>query len=377
MRKRLRKILLLLGLIAVLLAGWIGFNTYSVWRDYLSGPPVAFLENDDVALGLYPGDYRSAGVFTNDDLCAVTPVDSIERLRAVLKRSGVRGTFFVIPNHLGENPLRPRDPRVELLEKLRWDGHEIAQHGYAHYCEKNRGRGVNMGAEMLFLNVEEQIERLEKGREILTDLGFPPRGHRCPCFSGNARTFRALDRLNYLYGSDLHLPPTTLKTFLLPAQRRRLMYPYHPFGLKLLEITSQTDPTVHKDKAIKVFKRYHRRGGVFAFLTHLPQIAEEENLARLEEFLNYLKGEKTWLCTMAELSEWWLAREGVMVRTERDDDALIITCDNPSSYPLKEIGIIFKKSVPTIERYMVADEQGRVLKKGDIPDSRRILLDIP
>ena len=66
-----------------------------------------------------------------------------------------------------------------------------------------------------------------------------------------------------------------------------------------------------------------------------------------------------------------------MVRPERDDDTLIITCDNPSSYPLKEISIIFKKSVPTIERYRVVDEQGRVLKKGDIPDSRRILLDIP
>lgn len=377
MRRRTKRILFAGLVVAILLLAWVGFNTYYIWRDYLSGPPVAFLENDDIALGLYPGDNQSASVFTNDDLCAMTPVDSIERLRGVLKKSGVRGTFFVIPNHLGEYVLRPGDPRIEVMEGLRRDGHEIAQHGYTHYCEKNRGRGVRMGAEMYFLNVEEQIERLEKGRKILTDLGFPPRGHRSPSFSANSHTFHALDRLNYLYGSDLHLPPTTLKTILLPAQRRRLMYPYHPFGLKLLEITSQTDPTVHKEKAINVFKRYHCRGGIFAFLTHLPQIGEAENLSRLEEFLNYLKGEKTWLCTMEELSEWWLAREEVMVRTERDGDTLVVICNNPSSYPLRKIAIIFKKSVPTIKRYRVVNEQGRVLKKGDIPDSRRILLDIP
>jgi len=234
-----------------------------------------------------------------------------------------------------------------------------------------------MGAEMLFLSVEEQVERLKEGRAILTSLGFPPRGHRCPCFSGNERTFKALERLNYLYGSDLDLPPTTFRTIFLPALRRRLMYPYHPFGMKLLEITSQTDPTVRLDKVLMVFKRYHSRGGVFVFLTHLPQISEPKNLERLTDFLTYLKGEDTWICTMVELSEWWLAREGLKVRTEWEGDTLVITFDNPSPYPLKNIAIIFKKTCKDPEKYRIVTGSRGKVEAGDIPVSRRIFADIP
>ncbi len=376
MKKGIKRFLWIVTILVILLAAWIGFNTFYIWRDYLSGPPVEFIENDDISLGLYPGENRSATVFTNDDLCAVTSLDLIETLRVRLKELGVKGTFFVIPDHLGENIFRPGDPRVELLGKLRDDGHEIAQHGLTHYCEKNKGRGVKMGAEMLFLSVEEQIERLEEGREVLTKLGFPPRGHRCPCFSGNERTFKALDQLNYLYGSDLDLPPTTLKTILFPSVRRRLMYPYHPFGMKLLEITSQTDPTVRLEKTLMVFKRYHSRGGVFVFLTHLPDISSPESLERLTDFINYLKGEDTWICTMEELTEWWLAREGVKVRTRREGDTLVITFENPSSYPLNNIAIACKEVNSDQKKYRILDREGGEIEIGDIPASRRIVVDI-
>ena len=377
MMKGIKRFLWIAAALVVLLVAWIGFNTYYIWRDYLSGPPVLFLENDDIELGLYPGENRSASVFTNDDLCAITPIEAIETLRLRLKELEVKGTFFVIPDHLGKNILRPGDPRVELLKKLRDDGHEIAQHGYSHYCEKNKGRGVKMGAEMLFLSVSEQIERLEKGREVLTDLGFPPRGHRCPCFSGNARTFKALDRMDYLYGSDLDLPPTNPRTIIMPALRRRLMYPYHPFGMKLLEITSQTDPTVRKAKILKVFKRYHSRGGVFVFLTHLPQISEPDNLERLTEFLSYLKGEDTWICTMLELAEWWLAREGLKIRTEPAGDTLVVTFNNPSPYPLNNIAITFKETGSDPRKYRIVDGSGGEVEAGDIPVSRWIVVGIP
>jgi len=377
MRKGFRKYIWITASLAVLLVAWIGFNTYYIWWDYLSGPPVNFIENDDISLGLYPGENRSASIFTNDDLCGVTPPGAIESLRKRMKELGVRGTFFVIPDHLGENILRPGDPRVELMKKLRADGHEIAQHGLAHYCEKNRGRGVKMGAEMLFLSVEEQVERLKEGRAILTSLGFPPRGHRCPCFSGNERTFQALDQLNYLYGSDLDLPPTNPRTIFMPALSRRLMYPYHPFGMKLLEITSQTDPTVRLAKTMMVFKRYHSRGGVFVFLTHIPQISEPKNLERLTDFLTYLKGEDTWICTMVELSEWWLAREGLKVKTEAVADTLVITFNNLSPYSLKNIAITFKETGSDLQKYRIVDGSGGKVEVGDIPPIRRILVDIP
>lgn len=377
MKQRIRKLIRLVSFLVLLILAWIGFNTYYIWRDYLSGPPVEFIENDDIVLGLFPGEYQSASIFTNDDLCAVTPVDAIENLRLGLKKLGIRGTFFVIPDHLGKNKFQPAGPRIELLKKLQEDGHEIAQHGYSHYCAKNKGRGAKMGAEMLFLSVEEQMERLKVGRAILTELGFPPLGHRCPCFSGNERTFLALNRLEYLYGSDLDLPPTTLRTIFLPSLKRRLMYPYHPFGMKLLEITSQTDPTVRPEKTLKVFKRYHKRGGVFVFLTHLPEISRPENLEKLSAFLGYLKEENTWICTMKEIAEWWLAREGLKIRTEKARNTLNIIYDNPSDFPLHNIAITFKETGAGREKYRIVDLSGEELGAGDIPPGRMIFIDIP
>jgi peptidoglycan/xylan/chitin deacetylase (PgdA/CDA1 family) len=374
MRKKLKKILLFSGLGLFLFLSWIGYNTSYIWRDYLSGPPVRFRENREITVGLYPRGAPMAAVFTSDDLSAVTPPELVERLRDLLRELEVRGTFFVIPNHLGQYPLAAGSPTVTMMEQLRRDGHEIAQHGWAHYSEKNRGRSVKMGAEMAYLSEEEQYEIIRRGRDLLTGLGFPPRGHRSPCFSGNRRTFRALDRLGFLYGSDLDLPPTTPETLLLPSLSRRLMYPYHPDGLNLLEITSQTDPTVRPKKTLKIFRRYRKRGGVFAFLTHFPQISEPGNLARLERIIKFLREEGVWFCPMAELSEWWLARSEVDFQTGREEETLIIRCDNPSPYPLNDLEITVKD--PDLKRFRLITGAGKELRQGEIPPSRSILVDI-
>ena len=374
MKKRLRKFLIYSSAGLFLLLAWIGFNTSYIWRDYLSGPPVRFLENREIAVSLYPRGAPVAAVFTNDDLSAASELEPVERLRRFLREQGVRGTFFVIPNHLGAYPLTPGSPTVEMLEKLRRDGHEIAQHGYAHYSENNRGRAVKMGAEMAFLSEEEQYRIIAEGREILSGLGFPPRGHRSPCFSGNRRTFQALDRLGFLYGSDLDLPPNTLRTLLVPAPRRRLMYPGSPPGLRLLEINSQTDPTVRRKKAMKIFRRYKDRGGAYAFLTHLPSLAEPPNLRRLEQFISFLREEGAWLCTMEELAGWWLARAGAEFRTEREGETLVIGAENPTVHPLRDLEIFIKD--PSLRRYRLIGRDGRELGRGEIPPARSIRVDI-
>ncbi len=375
MTTRSRKILIFSGLGLLGLLAWIGFNTSHIWRDYLFGPPVRFRENREITVALYPGGAPVAAVLTNDDFSAATPLELVERLRRVLQQMEVQGTFFVIPDHLGQYPLTAGSPAVEMLEKLQRDGHEIAQHGCYHYSEKNRGHSVKMGAEMAFLSEEEQYRVISRGRQILTDLGFPPRGHRSPCFSGNRRTFRVLDRLGFLYGSDLDLPPTTMKTILFPSLKRRLMYPSHPEGLSLLEINSQTDPTVREKKAVRVFRRYRKGEGVFAFLTHLPGIAEPKNLQRLERFILMLKDEGAWFCTMAELSEWWTAREAVVFRTEREGDTLVIHCENLTPYALDGLQITVKD--PGSRRYRLVPRPAGETREGEIPASRVISVTIP
>ncbi len=358
----------------VLLALWIVFNTYPIWQAYLGKPPVRFRQNSDISLGLYPRGYQAAVVFTNDDFHAGSSLKPVERLRKRLKKLGVAGTFFVVPHHLGEKELEPGTPQVEMLEKLKASGHEIAQHGYLHHCGKNEGRGVKMGAEFLFLSYEEQLERLRRGREILTGLGFPPLGHRSPCFSGTEETFRALDELGFLYGSDIDLPSTTLTTLVKPTFKGNILFPYHPSGLKLLEVTCQNDPTVRKKKVMKILDRFYPRGGAIVILTHLPQAGEEEYLDRLEEFYLEIKELNVWFCRLDELSKWWLARENLDVETEREGDTVVVRYDNPSNLPLKDATIIFKKSGSVVSKYRVIDRAGKIVQEGRIPDNREVNL---
>ena len=56
---------------------------------------------------------------------------------------------------------------------------------------------------------------------------------------------------------------------------------------------------------------------------------------------------------------------------------MLVTCDKPAPYPLKDIEIIFQKTDPATERYRVLDGRGRLLTEGTIPPSRRVRVSIP
>ena len=80
---------------------------------------------------------------------------------------------------------------------------------------------------------------------------------------------------------------------------------------------------------------------------------------------------------MVELSEWWLAREGLKVKTEAVADTLVITFNNLSPYSLKNIAITFKETGSDLQKYRIVDGSGGKVEVGDIPPIRRILVDIP
>ncbi len=375
MKKQTAGFLKAAALLLVLLAAWVAFNLYPIARDYLRGPRLAFRENADVALKLYPAGRPAAAVFTNDDACAFSDPAAIDRLREKLKALGVRGTFFVVPAQSGAPALRDSPAALQAIGRLFADGHEIAQHGYAHCCDRNEAAGEESGLEMALLSAHAQEERIRAGREILAGLGYPPLGHRSPCFSGNESTFLALDRLGFLYGSDLNLPPTTPQTIFTPSFRGGILYPYHPRGLSLLEVTCQADPTVRPEKAREVFARFHRRGGAFVFLTHLPQVAEEENLRKLEDFIRLLEESGAWICRLDELCAWWKAREAVRVESSRRGDLLEIVCDNPTPFPLPRA--VFAVKAPAVARYRVRLKTGRVVAEGRVPPGGRVEATVP
>ena len=365
MNTRLKRIILAVVAAAILLTAWIGFNTRDIWRAYLFCPPVEFIENDSVRIGLYPGGATSATVFTNDDYCGETPLAEARDLREWLREHDLLMTFFVIPFHQDRSRLG-EGPRLEILRGLAADGHEIAQHGYSHCCEKNRGTSLKYGAEMALLDRDEAMERIERGRKILRECGFDPVGHRSPCFSGTGETFAALNRLGFLYGSDRNLPATTVRNLIFQGFRGSVIHPFHPEGMSLLEITGQTDPTVDADKARRIFERFHPRGGVIVYLTHLPQIGLPENLAKLGEFLEFVREHDTWICRFDELARWWLAREKLQVEIEREGELTLVRIRNDSPYPLESARIDIRAAGP----YRVIDSNSReVLREGTGPDS--------
>lgn len=63
----MRKKNIILAVVALIIPVflWVGYNVRWAWQDYLTSPPVKFIENADISLALYPAGHRSASVFTN------------------------------------------------------------------------------------------------------------------------------------------------------------------------------------------------------------------------------------------------------------------------------------------------------------------------
>ena len=62
MKKQTAGFLKAAALLLALLAAWVAFNLYPIARDYLRGPRLAFRENADVALELYPDGRPAANI---------------------------------------------------------------------------------------------------------------------------------------------------------------------------------------------------------------------------------------------------------------------------------------------------------------------------
>ena len=351
MRKKhiIRAVIVLIILVFI----WVSYNTRWIWRDYLSSPPVNFIENADISLDIYPEGHRSASVFTNSGFSADISPEAIETLRIRLMNLGITGTFFVAPFKTGPGELTKDHTQFRELEILQYFGFEIAQDG----GEMNRALG------------EGEEESIKWGREILIGLGLRVSGYRSPLSSSTCNIEKLLDREGYLYNYLSSAPPITFRTVLFPGFRGSVNFPFHPEGMKLLAVVSQAEPAIEPETASKQFDDIHRRGGVFIFRTELPRVRDDKNLAVLEEFLRYIKGKDTWLCTLGEVCRWWLAREQVEVATFREGDIINIIYDNQTPIEMKNTRIRFKNISNLPKMYRVVDRTGEVSAEGFIPES--------
>ena len=225
---------------------------------------------------------------------------------------------------------------------------------------------------MLALSPEQEMKRIGEGRMILEELGFEISGYRSPGRDSIKNTPLILEREGYLYGSNFRAPPFTFRTLFFPGFHGSVTYPYHTDGLNLLEVTYQSEPVIRPEKARRRFQKIHRQRGVFVFRTELPRVRKDENLKQLQEFIDYLQDQDTWLCTLRELCQWWLAREKIDIATRRDGDNLDIIFDNSTPFSLKNANIIFKSGNEGLRTYRILNVRGDIFAAGFIPASLRL-----
>ena len=187
-------------------------NTYFITREYLYGPPLLFIQNRYLSVDIYPQGYQSATIFTNNNIEGKSIAEDIAMLRPFLKKRNLRGVFFVIPDYKRSYPLDQSPEVLRELRHLQADGHEIAQNGTYYTYGPDLARGAPAGGELLKLSYDEQVDRIERGKKLLTNLGFPPAGFRAPDYLINRQTLRVLATGDFLYSSSSQAPPRTWNT---------------------------------------------------------------------------------------------------------------------------------------------------------------------
>jgi peptidoglycan/xylan/chitin deacetylase (PgdA/CDA1 family) len=106
----------------------------------------------------------------------------VPRILALLRRYGIRSTFF-IPGLVVEQ-------RPQVIEAILRDGHEIAHHSYSH-------------AWIINLTPEQEREEMEKGfAAIKRATGYAPRGYRSPAGEFSPITLGLLKEYGFSYSSN-------------------------------------------------------------------------------------------------------------------------------------------------------------------------------
>ncbi len=359
--------------LAVAAASVVIYLTRYYYRDMLFGPPVDFLEDEYIEIGLYPNAHRAALIFTCDDVTALTGYEKIANLVSVLEKYEVKCTFFVIPYFRGRYLLGKDSEEVKALKEAELRGHEIALHGLTHTSPRRKLLLLKRDKEFWKLPQSEQRRRIKVGKRILAMLGFSVFGFRSPAFSASEETLQILDAEEFTYSSD-----TRVRPIMLMSNRRfceSLYYPYHPLGLRILDFISNGDYFWGYDKLgpenmlslKRRFDRYYENSGTFVLLSHIEPINSGSGLATLEKFLEYTKEKNLWKPTLRELAEWWLARENLFAVSEVKGDVLYITLEKGSELPLSGLTIKFKSSVPAKE-YKIFDSNEVLIKEGRVQD---------
>lgn len=212
----------------------------------------------------------------------------LPRVLEMLRRQGVKGTFFV-PGSVAEK-------YPDEIRKIADAGHEIAHHGYLHEdCSK--------------LSYEEEKAMFTRGSEALRRVtGQSPVGCRI-LLSKN--TLSILSEMGFLYESTLmdddkpyrvQIGGRPQKLIELPVSFffNDTAYFVYTFGMAKPLLTPREVEVVYKDE----FDAMYSEGKYCNFMLHPQLIGRASRLAMLERMVEYMKSMRgVWFATAKEVAK--------------------------------------------------------------------------
>ena len=169
-----------------------------------------------------------------DDICPTMDFVQFEKALKILHSKNIKPLLGVIPDCI-DSDLAIEEAHDEFwlwVKSLQSDGYTIAMHGYRHVLE-NTGRGVvtrRFDSEFAGLPLEDQIQKIKEGKNILKKHGIETDIFFAPAHSYDENTLIALKKCGFKYMSD-----------------GKSSWPYMWHGIKCLPARSAGCPTITRD----------------------------------------------------------------------------------------------------------------------------------
>lgn len=199
-----------------------------------------------------------------DDICPTMNWEQWERAKRMMDKAGVTALLGVVPD-CTDPDLKIDTPRPdfwEYIRELQNQGYTIAMHGYHHQFEI-RADGLvtkNKISEFAGLPFEKQLEKIQKGKEILNSHGIATDVFFAPAHSYDDNTLLALKACGFKYMNDG-----------LSSK------PYMRQGIKLLPCRSGGIP------------RMEKKSGFVTSVIHAHEWERVEKRGEFEKFEKLLK----------------------------------------------------------------------------------------
>lgn len=228
-----------------------------------------------------------------DDICPTMNWEQWERAKQMMDKVEVTALLGVVPD-CTDPDLKIDTPRPdfwEYIRELQNQGYTIAMHGCHHQFEMKADGLVtkNKISEFAGLPYERQLEKIQKGKEVLNSHGIVTDVFFAPAHSYDDNTLRALAACGFKYVSDG-----------LSSK------PYMRQGIKLLPCRSGGIP------------RMEKKSGFVTAVMHAHEWVREEKRGEFLKFKGLLSDYRSEIVGFDEFCQWKAGNAFVQRMVEKE-----------------------------------------------------------